>query len=201
MKMFEPVVLACDQSSLDVALGIRGALELFRLRVHMYLCVQKRNVLDVLAGRIPESKYVVLCCHGMDAPSSAGTPSQMSMGFHVVDDVTGKWEKTWFGLTPANIPSIVHLPGRTMISLGCASGREPFAQAFLRAGCRAYVGPEKEVDQDADALFAIGFFYHLLAEDRPGARVCSEKEATQLAAQIDPYCPEGTGAFRYYAEP
>jgi hypothetical protein len=200
MKMFEAVVLACDQSSLDVALAIRGALELFRLPVYMHFCVQKRNVLDVLAGHIPESRYVVLCCHGTDDPPSAPGPSQVSMGFHVVDDATGMWETTWFNLTPANVSAFVRLPGRTVVALGCGTGREPLARAFLRTGCRAYVGAEKPVDQDACALFAISFFYHLLGEDRPGARACSEQEAAQLAAQADPNCPEGTSVFRYYAE-
>jgi hypothetical protein len=64
MKMFDSVVIACDQTTLELASAIRGVLEGFRLRVHLYFCVQEQNILDVLAGRIPDSEYVILCATG-----------------------------------------------------------------------------------------------------------------------------------------
>lgn len=200
MKMFDSVVLAYDQWSMDIGLAVRASLELFRLNVYAHFCVQKRNVVDFLAGSIPDSQYVVLCSHGLgssDVPEEH--PDQMRLGFHVVDEVDGKWEKVEFALTPANIPEYVKLTGRTVIALGCGNGREPIAEAFLAAGCRAYAGAITPVDQDSTALFAIAFFYHLLSQDRDPSQSCSEKEAAQRAAAVDVDFKEGTHLFRYYS--
>lgn len=97
MKMFDSVVIACTQTTLELANAIRSSLEAFHLNVYLHLCVQKKNVLDVLAGKIPDSKYVVLC-------SSGG-------GFDVVEEINGKWEGTWVKLTPENVSKFVKLPG------------------------------------------------------------------------------------------
>jgi len=200
MRMFESVVMACDQGSWDIGMAVRGALELFRLRVYMHYLAQKRNALDFLAGRIPESEYVVLCSHGMGPLCDTGPADDMRMGFvRLVDQVDGKWQGAELALTPENIPDLVSLPGRKVISLGCESGREPLARAFLASGCSAYIAPVATVDQDADALFAIAFFYHLLREERDGVRV-TDREAVALAAAVDTRSQEGTHVFRYYAQ-
>lgn len=193
MRMFDPVLIACDQGTLDIATAIRSALELFRLRVYLHFCVQKRNVLDVLAGRIPDSEYVVLCCGGGHAPDGA------KMAFSVVDQVDGEWKEAEVALTPANIPELVSLRGRTVVALGCAVGVEAIAQAFLDSGCRAYVGPVRAVDQDSTALFAIAFFYHLLSPERDPKLTCAEEEAVRRARAVDRESAEGTQVFRYYA--
>ena len=197
--MFDSVVVACDQWSLDIATAIRASLELFRLRVHLYFCVQKQNVLDVLAGNIPASEYVVLCTHGIDTEGvDIASPDTYQAGFKVVDRIDGEWRTIWFALTPSVIPDLVKLPGRTVLSTGCASGREPLAREFVSSGCRAYLGPVEDVDQDACALFAIGFFYHLLSIDRDSEIRCTDQEAAERAAQFDRHARSGTHLFRYY---
>ena len=199
MKMFDSVVIACDQWSLDIATAIRASLELFRLRVHFYFCVQKQNVLDVLAGEIPPSDYVVLCSHGIDTEGiDVASPDTHQAGFKVVDLIDGEWKTLWFALTPSNVPQYANLSGRTVISGGCASGKKPLAEAFLEGGCRAYIGPFEDVDQDADALFIIGFFYHLLSRDRDSRAVCTDREAAERAALFDTHARSGTHLFRYY---
>ena len=202
MNMFDPVVLAYDQWTMDIAHAVRAALELFRLHVYAHFCVQKRNVEDFLAGKIPESEYVVLCSHGLSTGVSAGKPEEppdeMKMGFHVVDDTGGKWHSTEFVLTPQNIREYVKLEGRVVIALGCGNGREPLARAFLDAGCRAYAGAVRPVDQDATALFAIAFFYHLLSHNRDPSLSCTEREAARRAAAVDTESSEGTHLFRYH---
>ena len=199
MKMFDSVVIVCDQGSLDIATAIRASLELFRLRVHFYFCVQKQNVLDVLAGEIPPSDYIILCSHGIDTEKiDIASPDSHQAGFQVVDFIDGEWKTIWFGLTPSSVSEIVKLAGRTIISCGCSSGREPLAQAFLRSGCRAYIGPIEGVDQDADALFCIGFFYHLLSHERDSKISCTDREAAERASQFDTYARSGTHLFCYY---
>jgi len=198
MKMFESVVMAYDQYTMDVAMAVRAPLELFRLNVYAHFCVQKRNIVDFLAGGVPESEYVVLCSHGL---GSAGCEDadRMKVGFRVVDQVDGKWEETEFALTPRNIRQYVKLTGRTVIALGCGNGREPLAKAFLDAGCRAYAGAVRPVVEDSTAMFAIAFFYHLLSSDRDSSMSCTERRAAELAVGFDPESKEGTHSFRYYA--
>lgn len=200
MKMFDSVAIAWDQWSMDVGLAVRGALELFRLHVHPYFCVQKRNVVDFVGGKIPDCEYVVLCSHGLgSADTPVESPDEMRMGFHVVDQVDGEWQKIEFALTPANIGEYVRLEGRTVVALGCGNGREPLAQAFLDAGCRAYAGAIRPVDQDSTAMFGIAFFYHLLSAGRDRRLSCSEREAAERAAGFDSDSKEGTHLFRYYS--
>jgi hypothetical protein len=59
----------------------------------------------------------------------------------------------------------VNLAGRTIVSAGCSTGREPLARAFRESCCRAYIGPVEDADQDAGALFIIGFFIQPLSRD------------------------------------
>jgi len=200
MKMFDSVVIACPTTYLDGGLAIRSALEWFRLRVHFYHCVQKQNVLDFLTGGIPSSDYVVMVSGGLIcADADGGNANEMAMGFPgLVDLVDGKWQAADFWLTPGDIPELVNLKGQTIISLGCGSGREPFAKAFLDSGCKAYIGPVGEVDQDATVMFTTALFYHLLSPERAGSGPCSDEEAVRRAASVDTLCREGTHLFRYY---
>jgi len=204
MKMFDSVVIAYDQWSMDVGLAVRSALELFRLHVYPHFCVQKKNVVEFLAGNVPDSEYVVLCSHGLGTEGAQDMPEEppdkMKMGFHVVDQIDGEWKKIEFALTPANIPEYVKLGGRTVIALGCGNGREPLARSFLKAGCKAYIGAIEPVDQDSSALFAVAFFYHLLSQDRDSSLSCSEQEAVARAVAIDGEFRKGTKLFRYYSQ-
>ncbi len=195
MQMFETVVLVCDQYTLDIALAIRSMLELFRLRAHLLFCVQKQNVLDALAGEMPEADHVVLCAGRTDLE---GSPEEVKLGFQVVDQIDGQWQEVAVVLTPESIRHLIKLPGRTVISLGCQAGCKPLAEAFLDTGCKAYVGSASPVDQDAVAMFTTAFFYHLLRGERDRTLTCTEAEAVQMAAGLDDRCREGTGAFRYF---
>lgn len=204
MKFFDTVTVVCDQGGgmQQLAQGIRAFLEGQGLYVHFYNLVQKRAVLRLLTGEMPFTQYTVICCHGDEHPE---TGRQLS--FQVVhqkdDDYENPndWERITFGLTPTNIPQYVKGNGRTLISLACGSGHEEFAEAFLKAGCSAYIAPrEAYVDSNASVLFVAGFFYHLLAESRDAERITySEAEAVQRAAAIDADYTYGTRPFHFYS--
>ena len=198
MELSNSVVIACHQGHADVAQVIRVVLELFQLglsfRVHFHLCVRKSDVLELLGGHISDSQYVVLCVGGnntMDEP--------MKMVFNVVDEVGGEESPAQVVLTPENVPELVRLPGRTVIALGCGTGREPFAESFLKAGCGAYIGPEGPVDQDSDTMFTIAFFYYLLRGAVDPTVSFTVEEAARKAADLDRESREGTWVFRYYS--
>jgi hypothetical protein len=55
------------------------------------------------------------------------------------------------------------------------------------------------VDQDAGALFVIGFFYHALSRDRDAELDCTDSDAVERARNFDPYARPGTHLFRHYA--
>jgi len=201
MNMFDSVVIACEQTTLDIAMAIRSSLELFRLNAYLHFCVQRKNVIDFLAGKIPDAEYVVLCCRGNHAGESgwiAPGEDQLGMNFGVADQVNGEWKPAPLFLRPDNIAEYVRLPGRTVISNGCNTGHEPLAKAFLAAGCKGYIGAVGSVDQDSTALFTIAFFYHLLCHERDSSLRCSDEQAAERAASLDRESKEGTKVFRYY---
>jgi hypothetical protein len=161
MQMFDSVVIACDQTNLDIAAAIRGVLEGFRLHVYLHVCVQEQNVLDVLSGKIPDSSYVILCATGG--------------GFQVVTQREGVWGPACVVLTPDFVRQKVALAWRGIISMGCGTGRQELAQAFLHTG-----------------------FYHLLSGVRSPVHHRVEAEAVRRAAAADSDLREGTHLYRYY---
>lgn len=199
MRMFDRVAIAYDQTSMDLGLAVRASLELYRLNLYTSFCVQKRSVVEFLGHNTADAKYIVLCCHGLGSEGARCELPDYRMGFHVVDQVNGKWGPLAFTLTPDNIPEYVNLPNTTVVSLGCGTGREPLAKAFLKAGCAAYVGAVEPVDQNSAVLFANAFFYHLMSEERDPSLKCSEEEACRRAASIDVDYEGGTRLFRYYS--
>ncbi len=207
MKLFDTVVIGCDNSPdmIKDARAIRAALEVFGLRVYLYDLTRRRETLQFLAGEIPSCEYVVLCCHG--SSDRDGSPQ---IGLQVVDQRDGDydkgdgWEQVEFGLTPANIPAIVGGNGRTLICYACGAGGEAFAQAFLNAGCRAYIAAGgRGAYANAAVLFVIGFFYHLVTatriDDEPTSH--TDAEAVLLASAMDADYPRGTRAFHYFSSP
>lgn len=199
MQYFDSVVIACDDLRLDCALAVRSALEAFRLRVHLYHCVQKQNLLDVLSGNIPESDYIVL--FGGGTPGSAVPESEVVLQLcGLVDNIDGIWQSVDVPLNPSNVQDLVKLEGKTVITLGCRTGTAALANAFLNSGCKAYIGPDGEVNGEAVVMFTIGFFYHLLSSTRPKAGSCNAEEAVKRAGITDTYSSEGTHVFRYYTK-
>jgi hypothetical protein len=192
MKLFESVVVVCDQPQLDIALAIRGMLEAYGLRGHLVRCAQKRNVFEVMSGSIPDADYVVMCPGPFMLEGD-----DLEVALSVVDDASGQWQRVLVSFRPDDVTRSIRLAGRTIISLGCRTGREPIANAMLEAGCRAFIAPAGYVDADACALFTVGFFYHLMREVRDPASPCTDGEAVRLAAGFDATCRDGTGSFQY----
>jgi hypothetical protein len=150
----------------------------------------------VLAGRIPDSDYVVLALHSCVAyPSQLDEPNMSTVN----EEADGQWRPWRLDLTLETIREAVHLEGRKVVNVVCGSGTPDVARAFLDAGCAAYIGADGGVDQDACALFTIGFFYHLLSVERHESLITTDGEAVALAAAADTRWKEGTHVLRYYA--
>lgn len=118
MRMFQSVVVIADASTLELAVAVRGALEAFRLRVHLYRCVQTQNLLDALSGAIPPADYVVLCVGGFHPPEPEGLHL-----VRMVEQVDGVWQEADMWLTSDLVGETVNLPGRAIVVCGgCNSG-------------------------------------------------------------------------------
>lgn len=199
MKLFDEVIVACDARGAEGAMVLRGLLESFRLHVHFYRLVQRRQALDFFGGDRPNCDYMVLHAHG------TGDDYEPRIHFELVDQVDGDyqaaegWESIDFDLTPGNVRDIVKKGRGTVLAGGCGAGRRPLAEAFLAAGFDAYIGAtEPYVDADSAGLFTYGFFYFALSADRDFApRVYSDREAVEQAARFDPGFKHGTRSYRY----
>jgi len=84
-------------------------------------------------------------------------------------------------VSAAELSSIVRLPERIVVNLGCRTGTEALAAAFLGGGCDAYIAPLGYVEGNAAMMFAIHLFY-FLAEKRPLT------EAVQESCKHDAEC-------------
>lgn len=201
MKLFEHVAIAASSEDPGAPI-LQSVLQHMGLRVHLYLLYQKRNVEDFFAGRgVPEEcRYTVLCAHGH------GPDDDPKIRLEVVEQKDGDpravdgWEPCELDLSKENVPGLVTAPRGTLVAGGCGAGREPLARAFLEAGYEGYVGATEDyVDKDSALLFTIGFFYHLLADDRDYApRTFTDKEAAERAAAMDREFELGTRSYRHW---
>lgn len=120
--------------------ALRGALEYFGYRVDTHWIGSRKEFIEVLKGKIPTADTIVISGHGDE-----------DEGMHTCPD-----EKP---LRPQELVEVAKLNGKTVVSLGCSTGTEEFAQAFLKAGCTCYVAPTGYPFGNSALLFAIHIFY------------------------------------------
>ena len=136
----EPLsLIVVSYSSLE-AMALRSVLECFNYRVEVHWVGSRQQFLEILGGNVPTFRYVVLSCHGED------------------DSILVPYERP---VSAAELSNTVQLPGRIVVNLGCRTGTEALATAFLGGGCDAYIAPTDYVDGNAAMLFAIHLFYFL----------------------------------------
>lgn len=132
-------------------LAIRAGLEEMGVQVNLFRVGQAQHLVDVLAGKAGTAPYLIVDSHGDKgrivlpelAPEvAAGQPFDRYVG-------------------PAELTTFAHLPGRVVISLGCSTGAEPLARAFLNGGCDAYIGPDGAPYGYGSVFFLLFLFYEL----------------------------------------
>jgi hypothetical protein len=122
------------------ALTLRSVLESFNYRVEIHRVGSRPQFLELLRGNIPTFRHVLLSCHG-------------DKGGFVIPYQNP--------LLTEELSQTVRLPDHLVISLGCTTGTDALASAFLGGGCEAYVAPTGNVEANAAMLFAIHLFYFL----------------------------------------
>jgi hypothetical protein len=192
VKLGDKVGIVGDHTLIEEARAIRAALESFRLRVELHRLVQRWQADDFFGRRARDYDYLVLCAHGTEERIKLEViePKKENPG---LGDMVG------YLLKPATIPDQLTGFRGTLVPTACASGLEPFGAAFLKAGCRAYLGPTDYADLASATLYVIGFFYFLQYE---GALPSPEKytiaEAAEAARQLDRRAKLGTKLWRLY---
>lgn len=120
----------------DIALEAQGTalrtlLDQFLMLVRRFPVGQARHLLALLAGNEPTADYVVLSCHG---EGGAILLPELHPRFEETQPLHGR-------VTADDVRKFARLPGRVIIATGCGTGNDELAQAFLDAGCTAYVAP------------------------------------------------------------
>lgn len=200
MKLFTKIAIVCDHTLVESALALRSVLESFRFHVDFYRLVQARQVTEFFANPPNDCAAVVIVCHG------SGDDAAPHLRFEVVDQEEGDyqsptgWDTVVLEWTPDLIRKHVGQGFRMVVCLACGGGRAPLAEAFLDAGCDAYIGAVAPYLNMASAdMFALSFFYWLLAEDRDYYSASySAIEAVDLAKQFDAGWEYGTQSFHIY---
>ncbi|MDD5368807.1 MAG: hypothetical protein PHQ40_06975 [Anaerolineaceae bacterium] len=160
LRIQEPVSIVLVSYSDLEGMTLREVLECFNYRVEMHRVGSRPQFLEILRGNIPTFRLMLLSCHGDEG------------GFVIPYQNPLKAEE---------LAQIVRLPGHIVVSLGCATGTEVLASAFLGGGCTAYVAPTAGVEANAALLFAIHLYY-FLAEKR------SLEEAVEESRKHDAQC-------------
>lgn len=117
---------------------VRAVLESYNFQVQVHWIGSRTELVNVLAGVLATNPILVLSCHGV---------------------AEGIWLPDEPALPPAEIATVAHLPGRTVINLGCSTGTAAYAAAFAEAGADLYVGPTEDVEGAAAIVFLACLFY------------------------------------------
>ncbi len=137
--------------------ALRAALEYFGYRVDLVLIGSRAEFMKILSGKTDTEKLLVFAVHGV------------AEGIHMQDESP---------VTPEDIAEHAKLDGKTVLNLGCDTGRETYRKAFKKAGTEYYVAPDGYPHGNGSLLFAIRFFYELyLGKSAP--------ESVRLASPSD----------------
>ena len=141
----EPLSLVAVSYGGLEAVALRSVLECFNYRVEVHWVGSRPQLLQILRGNVPTFRYVVISCHGED------------------EGILVPFERP---VPAVELGCVVNMPGHVVVNLGCRTGTDALAAAFLDGGCDAYVAPTGDVTANAALLFAIHLFY-FLAGERP----------------------------------
>jgi len=158
--------------------AVRSALEDWGAQVTVHWIGMAQDLVRVLGGEEPLSKHIILECHGHDG----------GMALPDLDESIEREQPYHRVLTARDLGEFLKLPDCVVLNTGCALGTAEFAEAFLDAGCGAYIGVSDYAEASAALFYVLHFFYDLLR------RKASVREAHEAARAHD----EETGMFVLY---
>jgi len=156
------IICASEHSTFETV-AVRGASEYLGYSATVHWIGSIAQFKDLLAGKEDLSKLVLLSSHGCEK------------GFHGTDNV----------VIPLNELK-VNLSGKTVLSLGCATGMENFARLFISGGVEYYIAPKSYPEGNSSLIFALTFLWQLL--EKKDVVQAWEKASTLLADEDDHFC-------------
>jgi len=156
------------------ALAVRFALEWWGVQVTLHLVGEAKDVVRILGGEEEISKNVILMCHGNDK------------GLVLPELHPSIEEKQPYhgALTPTDLKEFLHLPDCIVLNTGCSLGTPEFADAFLQAGCQAYIAPLGDPEGTASLFYVLYFYYEWICRGndmkKAHERVSSHDEETRM---------------------
>jgi hypothetical protein len=133
------------------AVALRGALELFGVRVRRFPVGQARHLVRALGGEA-SAPYVVLACHG-----AAGRVLLPELA-----DEIERFQPLHGSVGPDELRRLARLSsGAVVISTGCETGTPELADAYFQGGASAYVAPTGAPFGYASAFAPLLLFYEL----------------------------------------
>ena len=157
MKLGDKVGIVCDHTLTEEAKALRGLLESFKLDVDLHRLTQCWQAEEFFAKRAAAYDYVILQCHGCEKPC-------LQIKIEVIKPKKSNPElgdMVVYQLTPENIPDKLKGFKGVFVSRACESGRPEMGTAFLKAGCKAYLGPSDYSDGSSGTMFIASFFHFL----------------------------------------
>jgi hypothetical protein len=131
----------------EIVSAVRPALESMRIGVVLWSLANERNVRRVFAGENSGAPYVIVAMHG-DTGRMLLAPGAATPGF-----------KSSFSVD--EVRSMVHVPGKVVLGVGCASGTQEWADAFFEGGATDYIAPVSAPFSHAASVFTTILFYAL----------------------------------------
>ncbi|PIR52746.1 hypothetical protein COU76_04810 [Candidatus Peregrinibacteria bacterium CG10_big_fil_rev_8_21_14_0_10_49_10] len=153
-------IICASENSTFETVAIRGASEYLGYLTTVHWLGSTDQFKDLLAGKQPLSDLVLLSSHGC------------KKGFHGTDNA----------VIPINVLKI-KLSGKTVLSLGCATGTENFARAFIAGGVENYIAPESYPEGNSSLVFALTFLWKIL--EKKNVAQAWEKASTLLTDKDD----------------
>lgn len=151
------------------ALAVRACLERWGVRVNLHLIGKGSDLAQLF--REPEclSSQILITCHG----------TSKGIVLPELAPQIAKNEPFSSFLSPSDVKGLVRLKGQTVLSTGCATGKQIFAKAFLNGGAKAYIAPKGYPEGDIALLFVVNFYYFLLVKK------LTARQAYQKAVKIE----------------
>lgn len=148
--------------------ALRQTLEYMNFFVGMKNIGRPKDFIDVLSGETPfDPDYIIISCHGDDGK--------------IIMPVLG--ESVYFENEPRGdfsseeITQFLNISGKTIISLGCTTGRNAIAAAFSESN--TYIAPQDYIEGNSALFFTIKLFYELTSKQ------CDIRTAYLAARETD----------------
>ena len=160
--MKELSIICASEHSTFEAIAIRGASEYLGYLATVHWLGSIEQFKDLLVGKESLSKLVLLSSHGSKE------------GFHVTDNIVIPLDELK-----------VNLSGKTVLSLGCATGMENFARLFISGGAEYYIAPKSYPEGNSSLIFALTFLWQLLKKKDVAQ---AWKKSSTLLDKNDHFC-------------